>query len=119
MADQKQSASPAEQNAAGVSVQEPDTSRDTKPKRETRPGEPEELPRYRVLLHNDDVNEFDYVIRTVYRLTPLSLDEATHRTWEAHTRGVSLLLVTHKERAELYVDQFASAGITVTAEPEN
>jgi ATP-dependent Clp protease adaptor protein ClpS len=31
--------------------------------------------------------------------------------------GVALVLVTHKERAELYVEQFASKRLTVTIEP--
>lgn len=77
-----------------------------------------QLPPYRVLLHNDDVNSFDHVIRSIQRLTPLKLEEAVERTLEAHERGVSLLLVTHRERAELYVEQFASVGLTVTCEPE-
>jgi ATP-dependent Clp protease adapter protein ClpS len=38
-------------------------------------------------------------------------------TREAHNTGVALLLVTHKERAELYVDQFKSKSLTVTIEP--
>lgn len=79
---------------------------------------PKHLPRYRVLLHNDDVNHFDHVIRSIMRLTPLSEQEALLRTLEAHESGVALLLVTHKERAELYVDQFLSVKITVTIEPE-
>ena len=79
---------------------------------------PKQLPRFRVLLHNDDVNHFDHVILSVMRLTPLSEQEALLRTLEAHETGVSLLLVTHQERAELYVDQFASVKITVTLEPE-
>lgn len=75
------------------------------------------LPPYRVLLHNDDVNTFDHVIRTILRLTPLKLADAIERTMEAHQRGVSLLLTTHRERAELYVDQFATFNISVTTEP--
>ena len=31
--------------------------------------------------------------------------------------GVALLLTTHKERAELYQEQFQSKGLTVTIEP--
>jgi len=31
---------------------------------------------------------------------------------------VSLLLVSHKERAELYVEQFATFNITVSIEPD-
>jgi ATP-dependent Clp protease adaptor protein ClpS len=76
------------------------------------------LPPYRVILHNDDVNTFDHVIRTIVRLTPLSQEEAVRRTMEAHETGSSVLLVTHKERAELYVEQFASCNLTVTCEPD-
>ncbi len=77
-----------------------------------------ELPPYRVILHNDDVNTFDHVVAAITRLTPLTRDAAEQRAWEAHTRGQSLLLVTHKERAELYCEQFASVKLTVTCEPD-
>jgi len=77
-----------------------------------------QLPPYRVLLHNDDVNTFEHVTRSIMRLTSLNLEEAMRRTLEAHEHGVSLLLVTHRERAELYVEQFTSLGLTVTCEPE-
>jgi ATP-dependent Clp protease adaptor protein ClpS len=78
----------------------------------------QQLPPYRVILHNDDVNTFDHVIASILRFTPLTRAEAIQRTLEAHETGASLLLVTHRERAELYVEQFASVGLTVTAEPE-
>lgn len=77
---------------------------------------PKELPPYKVLLHNDDVNDFDYVIHSVVKLTSLSREEAILRTLEAHESGVALLLVTHRERAELYMEQFTSCKITVTLE---
>jgi ATP-dependent Clp protease adapter protein ClpS len=70
-----------------------------------------------VLLHNDDKNDVMFVVETVMELTPLNETEAKVRTVEAHKTGVSLLLVTHKERAELYADQFQSKGLTVTIEP--
>ena len=76
------------------------------------------LPPYRVLLHNDDVNTFEHVISAILKLTRLTAEEAVQRTIEAHERGVSLLLVTHRERAELYVEQFKSLSLTVTCEPE-
>lgn len=78
---------------------------------------PQQLPPYKVLLHNDDKNAFDHVIRSIVRVTTLSQDDAILRTVEAHETGVALLLVTHQERAELYVDQFASLSLTVTIEP--
>jgi len=76
------------------------------------------LPPWKVMLHNDDNNEFTDVVKTIYRLTPLSPEEATARTLEAHESGAALLLVTHQERAELYVEQFASCGLTASTEPD-
>ena len=75
------------------------------------------LPPFRVLLHNDPVNDFDHVIDTLVDLTPLSPQRAEVVTREAHLSGVALVLVTHRERAELYVDQFKSKRLTVTIEP--
>lgn len=77
----------------------------------------EHLPPYKLLLHNVDVHDMAYVVQTILALTTLSRQEATERMLEAHKNGVALLLVTHKERAELYADQFASKGLTVTIEP--
>ena len=79
--------------------------------------EPKKLPPFKVLLHNDDVNTFDHVIKSILRLTTLEAEEAVLKTLEAHEAGVALLLVTHQERAELYVEQFASLSVTVTMEP--
>ena len=70
-----------------------------------------------MLLHNDDKNDFDFVIDTIVALTPLNEQDASQRTKEAHQTGVALLLTTHKERAELYREQFQSKGLTVTIEP--
>ncbi|MFQ5461278.1 MAG: ATP-dependent Clp protease adaptor ClpS [Phycisphaerae bacterium] len=80
---------------------------------------PKQLPPYKVLLNNDDVNDFEHVINAVLKLTTLGLREAVLRTLEAHETGLALLLVTHRERAELYVEQFASLSLTVTIEPDS
>ena len=79
---------------------------------------PRKLPPYRVLLHNDDVNTFEHVIQAILKLTTLTPQEAMLRTLEAHDSGLCLLLTTHKERAELYAEQFASLTLTVTIEPD-
>jgi ATP-dependent Clp protease adaptor protein ClpS len=93
----------------------------TKPKRAPRKAPqkkpPRPLPPWKVLLHNDDKNDILFVVRTVLELTPLNEQEAEQRTVEAHKTGVALLLTTHKERAELYQDQFNSKGLIVTIEP--
>lgn len=78
---------------------------------------PRPLPMYRVILHNDDKNDFAHVLQSIVMLTPLGKEEAAQRTMEAHETGCALLLVTHKERAELYAEQFQSLSLTVTIEP--
>ena len=73
---------------------------------------------FKVLLHNDDKNDVLFVAETILELTPLNQQEAVLRMKEAHEEGVALLLHTHKERAELYQDQFESKGLTVTIAPD-
>jgi ATP-dependent Clp protease adaptor protein ClpS len=93
----------------------------TKAKKKTKPAPqktpPKPLPPWKVLLHNDDVNTHQHVVSTIVELTHLNEQAAKTRTQEADKTGVALLLVTHKERAELYKDQFQSKGLTVTIEP--
>lgn len=86
-----------------------------KPKPDT---EQQHEPPYRVLLHNDEVNVFENVVRWLHQLMPLTVDEALQRTTEAHTHGKAVLLSTHKERAELYVEQLTSVGLTATMESD-
>lgn len=74
-------------------------------------------PPYRVILHNDDVNDMLYVVETICRLTPLTIEQAKEKMLEAHLKGLTVLLVCHKERAELYQEQFQSCRLTVTIEP--
>jgi len=88
------------------------------PKKNPQQKPPQPLPPWKVLLHNDDKNEMGFVVLTVMELTPLKEQEAKLRTIEANDTGVALLLVTHKERAELYKDQFESKGLTVTIEAD-
>jgi ATP-dependent Clp protease adapter protein ClpS len=78
---------------------------------------PQPLPPWKVLLHNDDKNDFLDVVSHVASLCSMNRQDAMLRTLEAHERGLALLLTTHKERAELYKDQFHSVGLTVTIEP--
>ena len=82
----------------GAATLKPKQSRKTRPRKKP----PGHLPMWKVLLHNDDKNEMLFVVETIVALTPLNTDEAVQRTTEAHKTGVSLLLTTHKERAELY-----------------
>jgi ATP-dependent Clp protease adaptor protein ClpS len=77
----------------------------------------DKLPPWRVLLHNDDVNDMVYVIASLMEITHLEKQRAMLATLEAHTEGVALLTVAHQELAELYKDQLTSKGLSVTIEP--
>ena len=108
-----------EMQSEAVDMEQDGPATATAPVRKPAPPQrkPKKLPPYRVLLHNDDVNTVDHVIKSILRLTNLEAGEAVLKTLEAHETGVALLLVTHQERAELYVEQFASLSVTVTMEP--
>ena len=84
----------------------------------TRP-KPRNLPQWRVLLHNDDVNEFLYVIDTVIELIRVRRQDATLRVIEAHQSGLALLTTTHREHAELLQEQFMSKKLIVTLEQQD
>lgn len=75
------------------------------------------LPPWKVLLHSDGVNDQGYVIETILTLMPLTSQEAAQRTDEADRTGRSLLLTTHRERAELYERQLGKRDLLVTIEP--
>jgi ATP-dependent Clp protease adapter protein ClpS len=106
-------APPPQGGKSGTATAKPKRARKTAPKHKP----PQMLPPWKVLLHNDDKNELGFVVATIVELTTLNEQDAKQRTIEAHETGVALLVTTHKERAELYKDQFESKGLTVTIEP--
>lgn len=76
------------------------------------------IPPYRVILHNDDVNTMDHVVRALLRSVPsLSPGEATSIMLEAHEHGRAVVIECPKEAAEHYRARLESFGLTVTIEP--
>jgi len=116
MAQEKEEKAASTDNASGNQAGAAVKSKPKK-KRASKPKPPQHLPPWKVLLHNDDKNDMPFVVESIVQLTPLNQEDAILRMKEAHETGVALLLVTHKERAELYKDQFESKGLTVTIEP--
>lgn len=58
-----------------------------------------------------------FVTRAVMDITRFGSAEAEYRMWEAHNCGRSLVLITHLERAELFVELFAARGLPASIEP--
>ena len=73
--------------------------------------------RYKVILHRAHDKDLPFVARTLRRLTHFGDAEATFRMWDAYHNGRTLVLVTHLERAELYVEQFGEHGLAASVEP--
>jgi ATP-dependent Clp protease adapter protein ClpS len=117
MAEQSKSAVEGGDDGGGTATIKPKKAKKPAQKPVPNKNPPGFLPPWKVLLHNDDKNAFEFVIGTIVELTPLDQQQAELRTKEADKTGVALLLTTHKELAELYQDQFQSKGLVVTIEP--
>jgi len=85
-----------------------------RPSQGPRPGP---LPRYKLILLHDAGADLMFVVRSVMELTRFPRAEATHKMWEAHHNGRSVLFTTYRERGELFVELFAGKGLTVAIEP--
>jgi len=83
----------------------------------SQPNAKRTMPRFKVVLVQSAIDDLMFIVRSVMELTRFPRAEATHKMWEAHHCGRSVLLTTYLERAELYVEQFASKGLSVTIEP--
>ena len=99
----------------------PQTSPDTATAVVVRPSKSpprtDRLPPFRVLLHNDDTNTPEDVTLALIEICFFQEPRAVLVMKEANDSGVALVMVTHKERAELLVEQFTSKQLTATMEP--
>ncbi|OGW46521.1 MAG: hypothetical protein A2078_06410 [Nitrospirae bacterium GWC2_57_9] len=76
------------------------------------------IPRFKVLLHNDDRNSMQHVVGVLRRVFRISRERAEQIMLEAHQKGIALCAVEPLETAELHRDQLVSASLTATIEPE-
>ncbi len=81
-------------------------------------------PPYRILIHNDHVTPFDFVIAVLIRVFSLTPIIAEHITYLAHTNGLALVCVLPKSEAEQRVGRAHFAArlegfpLTFTLEPD-
>ncbi|MGE5597020.1 MAG: ATP-dependent Clp protease adaptor ClpS [Hyphomicrobiales bacterium] len=76
------------------------------------------VPPWRVVLHNDDHNTMDHVVRSLLRCVPsLTPEEAVAIMFTAHEHGEATVIECPKEAAEHYRDRLESCGLTSTIEP--
>lgn len=81
-------------------------------------------PLYRVIIHNDEVTPFEFVIIVLRRFFELALPDAERITYVAHTQGQALVAVLPLKEAQKRVGQahFAASlegfPLMFTIEPE-
>jgi ATP-dependent Clp protease adaptor protein ClpS len=76
-------------------------------------------PRYRVLLHNDDMNSMEYVVGTLLKTVPsLTQPQAVDIMMEAHTNGIALVITCELEHAEFYCESLKMSGLSSTIEAD-
>lgn len=67
-----------------------------------------DLPQYNVVLLNDSKITFEQAYEAVKTILPtIPEDKLKEKITDAHNRGQVVLLVTHKEKAEMYKELFA------------
>lgn len=83
-----------------------------------------EEPPWKVLIHNDDVTPYNFVVAILIRIFELTPIIAEHVTYLAHTKGIALVAVLPKSEAERRVGKAHFAArlegfpLTFTLEPE-
>ena len=91
-------------------------SADTQERNDTKPSKP--LPGWKVIVHDDDHNTYEHVIKSLMAIIRLNLRTAYKKTVEVDKQGLAVVEVTHKEKAELLRDQLQSLGLTSTIEAD-
>jgi len=76
------------------------------------------MPLYKVLLHNDDHNTMEHVIKALMRVFKFDLSVCERIMMEAHQTGMALCIVEPLEKAEHHRDQLISFSLISTIEPE-
>ena len=76
------------------------------------------FPLYKVLLHNDDHNSMEHVIRALTRVFNFELSMCERIMMEAHQNGLALCTVEPLEQAEHHRDQLNAFSLISTIEPE-
>ena len=80
---------------------------------------------FRVIVHNDDVTPFEFVIHVLHIIFELTIDKAVAVTYEAHNTGNALVAVLPYEEAHHRVYNAQAAArefgypLSFTLEPDD
>ena len=92
---------------ANITIERPAT--ETR-KRPVRRSQPQLIPRYTLILHNDNINGFDFVISVLQKIFGYTQSKALWLTLKAHTTGAAAVFTGTLELAELRAEQIVACG---------
>lgn len=75
-------------------------------------------PMYKLLLHNDDVNDMIRVTFAIHDVMKFEMNKCYALMMVAHKNGLVLLKTEPQEHAEFHQEQLQTFNLTVTIEPE-
>jgi ATP-dependent Clp protease adaptor protein ClpS len=94
---------------AAVAVESPPQTEQER-KRESSATRPKKQPPYAVVLLNDDLHTFQYVMETLSKVFGYPLEKCFTLTQQVHHQGRGIVWSGTRELAELKRDQIRSAG---------
>ena len=94
-------------NEQSAAVAEPVVKSKTKERADNKP---KKIPRYNVVLWDDDHHSYEYVVRMMRELFALELEMGFQIAKEVDTTGRVICLTTTQEHAELKRDQIHAFG---------
>lgn len=74
---------------------------------------------YVLILHNDDYNTFDWVIKSLVQLLNHTATQAEQCAWIVHTKGSCKVKHGYYEQLMDYHLQFSERGISTSVEENN
>lgn len=82
-------------------------------------------PPYKVIIHNDDITTFEFVIRILQTIFELNIMVAEQIAWQTHTKGGAYVATYPRPEAERrvakahFAAQLENFPLRFTIEPEN
>jgi len=89
----------------------------SKPAEEQAPSTPT-LGQLTLILHDDPANTLSETVEALVRVAKRSFTEASAIAYQAHKHGSTPLLQTHREHAEVLIQQLGKQNLTVSIDGE-
>lgn len=75
-------------------------------------------PIYKVLLHNDNYNKREYVVKVLMKIVQtITVEDAINVMQEAHIAGLALVIACAQDEAETYCEGLRLNGLIASLEP--